>query len=140
MERMNVTMPISKIDNEERIVYGVVYKASKEFDENGKPTDFVDTDHNWATEAEVKKACHNFNRKLQKPKKVQKSAGVSASDQLQLSSTGKDYQTAKAAVKTAPDIREDLVASIKASMEAGTYQVSGESFADKLFAKYEEMR
>lgn len=76
MERMNVTMPISKIDNEERIVYGVVYKASREFDENGKPTDFVDTDHNWATEAEVKKACHNFNRKLQKPKKVQKSAGV----------------------------------------------------------------
>ena len=72
--------------------------------------------------------------------KVQKSAGVSASDQLQLSSTGKDYQTAKAAVKTAPDIREDLVASIKASMEAGTYQVSGESFADKLIAKYDEMR
>ena len=72
MERMNVTMPISKIDNEERIVYGVVYKASKEFDENGKPTDFVDTDHNWATEAEVKKACHNFNRKLQNQRKYRK--------------------------------------------------------------------
>ncbi len=72
--------------------------------------------------------------------KTTKSASVSVSDQLQISSTGKDYQVAKNAVKASPDIREDLVASIKASMAAGTYQVSGESFADKLIAKYDEMR
>lgn len=72
--------------------------------------------------------------------KTTKSAKVSVSDQLQLSNTGKDYHVAKAAVKSAPDVREDLVASIKASMENGTYQVSAEAFADKLIAKFEEMR
>ena len=110
MERMNVKMPISKIDNEERIVYGVVYKASKAFDENGKPTDFVDTDHNWATEAEVKKACHNFNRKLQKPKKVQHN-GVSGYG------TVLESYIAKAAVEDINAEPGDWVAAIEVTDE-----------------------
>ena len=36
--------------------------------------------------------------------------------------------------------REDVIAPIKAKLQNGTYEVSNESFADKLFAKYEEMR
>lgn len=69
-----VTMPISKVDNENRTIVGVVYKASKEFDENGKPKDksTIDTDGNWATEDEIKKACHNFNKKLQNKKLIGK--------------------------------------------------------------------
>lgn len=62
------------------------------------------------------------------------------SDQLQISSIGKDIQTAKAAVAGSSDIREDVIASIKAKIQNGTYEVSNESFADKLFAKYEETR
>ena len=62
------------------------------------------------------------------------------SDQLQISSIGKDIQTAKAAVAGSSDIREDVIAPIKAKLQNGTYEVSNESFADKLFAKYEEMR
>ncbi len=78
--------------------------------------------------------------KSKKTAQVQKSYGASFSDQLQISSIGKDIQTAKAAVKASPDVREDITAPIKASIQAGTYEVSAESFAEKLFAKYQEMR
>lgn len=73
-------------------------------------------------------------------KKNQKASSASFSDQLQISSVGKDFQTAKAAVANSPDIREEITAPLKASIQAGTYQVSGESFAQKLLEKYEEMR
>ncbi|MEG1433046.1 XkdF-like putative serine protease domain-containing protein [Eubacterium sp.] len=72
---VNLTIPISKVSEDDHVVYGVVYKASKEFGEDGKPVDNVDTDGNWMSEGTVKKACHNFNRKLQKPK-ISKGTGV----------------------------------------------------------------
>ena len=75
-----------------------------------------------------------------KPVKAQTNKKLSFSDQLQISSIGKDIQTAKAAVAGSSDIREDVTAPIKASIQAGTYEVSTESFADKLLSKYEEMR
>ena len=59
-------------------------------------------------------------------------------DAVEISSIGKDFQTAKMAAKAAPDIRESKVADIKKQIAAGTYNVSGESFADKLLAKYNE--
>ncbi|MCM1045537.1 MAG: flagellar biosynthesis anti-sigma factor FlgM [Candidatus Gastranaerophilales bacterium] len=79
----------------------------------------------------------------QKVKKSQQAGGVAHASQeqmVQISSLGKDIQTAKAAVASAPDIREELTAPIKAKIDNGTYQVSAESFADKLLQKYEEMR
>ena len=72
--------------------------------------------------------------------KTQKSASVSRADRLQISSFGKDIQTAKAAVASAPDIREELTAPIREKIKDGTYEVSNESFAAKLLSKYEEMR
>lgn len=72
--------------------------------------------------------------------KTQKSASVSRTDRLQISSFGKDIQTAKAAVASAPDIREELTAPIREKIQDGTYEVSNESFAEKLMKKYEEMR
>ena len=74
-----------------------------------------------------------------KPAKVQDKAKLAASDQIQISSIGKDIQIAKSAVAAADDIREELTAPIKASIANGTYQVSGESFAEKLMRKYEEI-
>ena len=59
---------------------------------------------------------------------------------LQISSQGKDFQTAKAAVAAAPDIREELTAPIKARIQNGTYGVDNASFAEKLLQKQEEMR
>ncbi len=76
-------------------------------------------------------------RRLRKRRQQQREG---LSDQLQISSIGKDIQTAKAAVAGSSDIREDVIAPIKAKLQNGTYEVSNESFADKLFAKYEEMR
>lgn len=62
----------------------------------------------------------------------------SKSDQIQISSIGKDFQTAKAAVKASNDVREDVIAPLKAEIQSGSYFVSGENFAEKLLQKYEE--
>ena len=67
---------------------------------------------------------------------VKSKSNVSRSDQVQISSIGKDIQNAKQAVAGASDIREDVIAPIKAKIQAGTYEVSAESFADKLMSKY----
>ena len=72
--------------------------------------------------------------------KTQTTKSASFSDQLQISSLGKDMQVAKAAVAGSSDIRESVTAPLKASIQAGTFDVSADRFADKLFAKYEEMR
>lgn len=58
------------------------------------------------------------------------------SDVVSISSTGKDVQSAKAAVEAAPDIRTELTDSIKAQIDAGTYDVSADSFANKLLEKF----
>lgn len=75
-----------------------------------------------------------------KVKSSQKTGGVAQTDKVQISSFGKDIQTAKAAVAGSPDIREELTAPIKARIQDGTYAVDNGSFASKLLQKYEEMR
>ncbi|MCM1252811.1 MAG: flagellar biosynthesis anti-sigma factor FlgM [Clostridium sp.] len=65
-------------------------------------------------------------------------ASGSKSDQIQISSIGKDFQSAKAAVNASSDIREDVIAPLKAEIQNGSYFVSGESFAERLLQKYEE--
>lgn len=65
---------------------------------------------------------------------------MNVSDKLQLSSLGKDIQWAKKAVAESSDVREDVVAPIKARIQSGTYEVSADSFADKLIQKFEELR
>lgn len=72
--------------------------------------------------------------------KTQNAKAASKTDRVQISSFGKDIQNAKAAVASAPDIREELTAPIKARIQDGTYEVSNESFAEKLMQKYKEMR
>ncbi|MBR6380967.1 MAG: flagellar biosynthesis anti-sigma factor FlgM [Lachnospiraceae bacterium] len=77
----------------------------------------------------------------QKAKQAQKPVSAPrATDKVQISSFGQDLATAKAALKGAADIREDVVAPIKKQIADGTYSVSAESFADKLLQKYQEMR
>lgn len=63
---------------------------------------------------------------------------VSKRDALELSSIGKDIQIAKTAVNDAPDVREDVVAPIRSQIQNGTYEVSEESFAEKLMAKFNQ--
>ncbi len=75
----------------------------------------------------------------QKVKPAQKAGAVAQRDKVQISSMGKDIQTAKAAVAGSPDIREDITAPIKARIQDGTYAVDTASFAEKLMKKLEEM-
>lgn len=72
-----------------------------------------------------------------KTAKTAKTQNVSAYDKIQISSIGKDFQVAKAAVGSSSDIREELTAPIKAGIKNGSYHVSGESFAEKLLQEYE---
>lgn len=86
---------------------------------------------------------YNQVHQLYQPKqlnKAQQAGSVSRKDQLQISSAGKDYQSAKAAVSGAADVREELTASIKARIDSGTYSVDPTAFAEKLLAKFDEMR
>ena len=83
-------------------------------------------------------------QQIYKPRQSARNQQVSAasynSDWLQISTAGMDYQTAKSAVAAAPDVREDLVSSIKSKIDNGTYKVTASAFADKLLAKIDEMR
>ncbi len=76
----------------------------------------------------------------QKVSKVQKTANAAKSDKIQISNFGKEIHLAKAALANTPEIREELTAPIKTKIENGTYEVSNESFADKLMKRFEEMR
>lgn len=63
---------------------------------------------------------------------------TSTMDQVSFSTVGKDMQVAKTALSSVPDVREDRVKALKESIANGTYQVSAESFADKLLAAFDE--
>ncbi len=67
--------------------------------------------------------------------KTASAKGADFKDKLQISNTGKDMQVAKKAVSDAPDIREDKVAAIKQRYANGTYEVSGEEFAQKMMER-----
>lgn len=69
--------------------------------------------------------------------KTTKPQNVSPYDKIQISSIGRDFQVAKAAVNSSSDVREDKIAPVKAAIKNGTYHVSGESFAEKLLQEYE---
>lgn len=85
---------------------------------------------------------YNQISKIYEPKqkaRARETVKSSGRDELTISSLGRDYQVARQAVMAAPDIREDKVSAIKSQMTSGTYQVSADSFAAKVIAKYEEM-
>jgi negative regulator of flagellin synthesis FlgM len=65
-------------------------------------------------------------------KKTTKTSGASATDQVEISRVGKDYQVAKQAVTNSADIRTDKANNIKKQMEIGAYNVSAVEVANKL--------
>ena len=70
---------------------------------------------------------------------TEKTQKAKAKDEVQISEAGKDFQIAKMALQEVPDVREDKIAAIKSSMEAGTYEVNSSSFADKVIQKYTDI-
>ena len=77
------------------------------------------------------------SRKITKSYNQNSIGETSSLDKVSFSNVGKDMQIAKTALSNVPDIREDRVAELKASIDNGTYKVSPESFADKLIAAYQ---
>ena len=75
-----------------------------------------------------------------KARKLTKENKTGFRDQLQISSKGKDFQLAKNAVMGMADIREDVVIPLKASIDAGNYEVTAESFAARVIDKYNKMQ
>ena len=71
--------------------------------------------------------------KVQKAAKAEKTGRT---DAVQISSVGKDIQTAKQALAETPDIRENLTTPLKQTVQNGSYNIDDESFADKLLSKY----
>lgn len=69
-------------------------------------------------------------------KKAVKVNGLEASDQVEISRIGKEYQVAKQAIAGTPDVRMDKVNEIKRRMESGTYNVTMEEVADKILSSY----
>lgn len=86
---------------------------------------------------------YNQIQSIYQTKKINKTQGTTKAEQtdnVQISSFGQDIQSVKAALQSCSDIREDLTTPIKEKIQSGTYEVSGESFAEKLLQKYTEMR
>jgi len=54
-------------------------------------------------------------------------------DKVSLSAQAGEYQTARNAVANAPDIRESLVSRIQEMIVAGTYHVSAQEVAARIF-------
>lgn len=69
--------------------------------------------------------------------KIKSADSVKKRDEVQISRTGRDYQVAKQAVASAPDIREDRVIQVKGRIASGSYKVDNGDFAAKLVEKYE---
>lgn len=70
--------------------------------------------------------------------KTKKTSDADATDQLEISQAGRDYQVAKNAVRNADDVREDLVKDIKKRMDKGEYSLSGDEFASKVIDRYNQ--
>jgi len=66
---------------------------------------------------------------------VPASGAESPAATVSFSSHAQDIAKAKAAVNAAPDVREDLVSSLKARVDSGTYNVSGADIADMMMRR-----
>lgn len=60
------------------------------------------------------------------------SAAVKPEETVDLSTMARDIQQAKVEVSKVPDVREEKVQEIKAQVDNGTYNVSGEQIANKM--------
>lgn len=78
------------------------------------------------------------NQSVKKKYNSSQVGATSTLDQVSFSAVGKDMQIAKNALSSVPDVRQDRVNELRASIANGTYQVSAESFADKLMAAFDE--
>jgi negative regulator of flagellin synthesis FlgM len=56
--------------------------------------------------------------------------GPTAASSVEVSGEAQEIQRVKRLVENTPDVREELVQKLKADIESGTYNVTGEDIAD----------
>lgn len=65
----------------------------------------------------------------------QATGGIVAEEKVSLSSTARDFQKIEKAIDELPDVREEKVQTLKAQIEAGTYEVNAEKIAEKMVSE-----
>jgi len=63
---------------------------------------------------------------------------ISATDDVKadISTRAVEFSQARDIARSAPDVREDLVASLKDRINSGSYQVNADSLADRIFNEH----
>ena len=80
----------------------------------------------------VTKAMNVYNKSSNNSS--QKVSGIELpKDQLELSTKAKEFQVALKAFKELPEVREAKVNEIKEKLQQGSYNVSGQEIAEKIF-------
>lgn len=85
-----------------------------------------------------------FNNNIEKAMQIYKKQGInklqntttskiSKKDQVELSSTAKDFQYAMKLLKDVPDVRQDKIDSIKNQIKTGTYKIDSGKIVEKMY-------
>lgn len=56
-------------------------------------------------------------------------------DKVEISSSAMAYQKAQRAVLDSPDVREDMIGAIKATVDAGGFNISADDIAEKMLSQ-----
>jgi len=75
------------------------------------------------------------NMRMQRAEKAGGPGAVQRPDKVDLSRESREVQAAYKAIAAAPDVRAELVAEIKARIEAGHYNIPGREVARKMLAR-----
>ena len=71
-------------------------------------------------------------KKSQKTEGTTGSSGPLASDKVELSSSSRDVQKMKEILAQTPEMRMEMIESLKQQIDAGTYHVDARDIADKM--------
>lgn len=74
-----------------------------------------------------------YNKNTKNDKKIERT--IKNNDSFTVSDKARDFQAVLKAVSSSPDIREEKVNNILNKIQDGSYNVSAEDIAEKLFSK-----
>lgn len=75
------------------------------------------------------------NMRTQRVDKAGATGAAQRADKVELSRESREVQAAYKAIAATPDVRADIVAEIKARLDAGQYNISGREVAQKMLAR-----
>ncbi|MFO8241092.1 MAG: flagellar biosynthesis anti-sigma factor FlgM [Dissulfuribacterales bacterium] len=79
---------------------------------------------------------YKINEQPSSVPKNQINDNVVLEEKVSISSISRDIKLAQKAIAELPDIREEKVRGLKEQIEQGTYIVSGEKIAEKIFSDF----